>query len=218
MLNGLEEIDGLTPEQITAINGLAGGLIDKKTELELKLNKNKAKFGESEGELTRLRLIEQDLERSKLEDKENYQGALTLKEQQYNAELEKMTNGMSEKDQLIHKLVVENGLTAELVALKVDPDLMGLIQQGLSATAKVIDGKAMIGEQSLSEYMKEWGETPQGKASRRAAANSGGDGLGGSSTPTNKKMSEMSGEERISLLNSNPNEFNRLKAEMQAKT
>lgn len=214
MLNGLESIEGLTPEQVEAINGLAGGLIDKKSELELKLNKNKAKFGENEGELTRLRLIEQDLERSKLEDKQNYQGALTLKEQQYNADIEKMTNGMTEKDQLIHKLVVENGLTAELVALKVDPDLMGLIQQGLSLTASVVDGKAMIGEQSLSDYMKEWAETPQGKASRRAAANSGGDGLGGSQTPTNKKMVDMSGAERTALFHSNPTEFNRLKAEM----
>ena len=90
---------------------------------------------------------------------------------------------------------------------------MGLIQQGLSAAATVTDGQAMIGEKSLSEYMKEWGDTPQGKASRIAASNSGGDAIGGGA-PTGKKMADMSGQERTALFQQNPNEFKRLKAEM----
>lgn len=217
MLNGIDKIEGLTPEQVTAINGLAGGLVDKKTELEHKLAKNKGSLSEHEGAAEELRVLKSSMERTKLEEKESYQGALTLQEQEYKANLDKLTAGSTEKDQLIHKLVVENGLTAELVNLNVDPDLMGLIQQGLSATATVVDGKAMIGEQSLSDFMKEWAETPQGKASRRAAANSNGDGFGGSTSSEHKSMADMTGQERISLFRSNPAEFNRLKAEMQAK-
>ena len=214
MLNGIDKIEGLTAEQLVAINGLAQGLLDKNTDLLGKVNSGKEKASGTVAELERLRILEQGLEQSKLEEAENYKGALTLKEQQYNADLEKLTNGSNEKDQLIHKLLVENGLSAELIKLNVNPDLMGLIQQGLSATATVIDGQAMIGDKSLSEYMTEWGDTPQGKASRIAASNSGGDGFGGTSVPTGKKMADMSGPERTALFQQNPTEFNRLKAEM----
>ena len=213
MLNGIDKIEGLTPDQLVAINGLAQGLLDKNTDLLGKVNSGKEKASGTVAELERLRILEQGLEQSKLEEAENYKGALTLKEQQYNADLEKLTNGSNEKDQLIHKLLVENGLSAELVKLNVNPDLMGLIQQGLSAAATVTDGQAMIGEKSLSEYMKEWGDTPQGKASRIAVSNSGGDAIGGN-VPTGKKMADMSGAERTALFQQNPNEFNRLKAEM----
>ena len=214
MLNGIDDIEGLTPEQVTALNGLASGMSDKNTDLLGKLNTQKGSLTESAGELERLRILEQGLEQSKLEEANNYKGALELKEQEYTKNTEKLTASNGDKDKLIHTLVVENGLTAELVKLNVNKDLIGLIQQGLSAQATVVDGKAMIGEQSLSEYMKEWGETPQGKASRTALANSGGDGNGGDSNPENKKMSDMTGAERTALFHSNPVEFNRLKAEM----
>ena len=214
MLNGIDKIEGLTPEQLVAINGLAQGLLDKNTDLLSKVNTGKEKASGTVAELERLRILEQGLEQKQLEEAENYKGALTLKEQQYSADLEKLTNGSNEKDQLIHKLLVENGLSAELVKLNVNPDLMGLIQQGLSAAATVTDGQAMIGEKSLSEYMKEWGDTPQGKASRIAASNSGGDANGGGNALTGKKMAEMSGQERTALFQQNPNEFKRLKAEM----
>lgn len=214
MLNGLDGIEGLSTEQQVQINKLAQGLADKNADLLGKVNSGKEKASGANAELERLRILEQGLEQSKLEEAENYKGALSLKEQQYNADLEKLTAGSNEKDQLIHKLLVENGLNAELVKLNVNPDLMGLIQQGLSAAATVTDGQAMIGDKSLSDYMLEWADTPQGKASRLAPGNSGGDGNGGGNVPTGKKMAEMSGAERTALFQQNPAEFNRLKAEM----
>lgn len=215
MLNGLDEIEGLTDVQQALINKLAGGLINKKTELEEKLSKAKGSISSEESAQEKLTKLEGSIERERLESKENYQGALEIAKQESTASLEKLTNSNSEKDQLIHKLLVENGLTAELVKLNVNPDLMGLIQQGLSATATVIDGQAMIGDKSLSEYMTEWADTPQGKASRLAPGNSGGEGFGGGNVPAGKKMADMSGQERTALFQQNPTEFNRLKAEMQ---
>jgi len=214
MLNGLDTIEGLTAEQIEAVNALATGLINKKEQLEEKLTKVKGSVNKHEGASEELRVLKASMERTKLEEKESYQGALTLQEQEYKASLEKLTNGSNEKDQLIHKLLVDNGLSAELVKLNVNKDLMPLIQQGFSAQATITEGKAMIGEQSLSDFMKEWGETPQGKASRIAQNNSGGDGQGGGNLPTGKKMTEMTGAERTALFQQDPVEFNRLKAEM----
>ena len=217
MLNGLDKIEGLTPEQLEAINKLAGGLISKKTELEEKLSKTKTVANENQSAVEKLAALEANLEREQLESKENYQGALSLKEKEFNAQLEKLTIGLGEKESLIHKLLVDNGLAAELVALGVNKDLMPLIQQGFSAKATIVDGQAMIDDKSLSDYMKEWAETPQGKASRTAPANNGGDGNGGGGLPQAKQMKDMNGAERTALLNSNPEEFNRLKAEMLAQ-
>jgi len=90
---------------------------------------------------------------------------------------------------------------------------MPLIQQALSAQAKIVDGQAMIGEKSLSEFMKEWAESPQGKASRVAASNQGGNGSGGAGRAAPKQMKDMNDSERLALLRENPTEFNRLKAE-----
>mgnify|MGYP003636851428 FL=1 len=213
MLNGIDKIDGLTPEQIEAVNGLAGGLINKKTELEEKLSKAKGSLSSEESAQEKLRILEANIERQQLESKENYQGALTLKENEYNNALEKLKAGTTEKDALIHKLLVDNGLNAQLVQYDVSKDLMPLIQQALSAQATIVDGQAMIGEQSLSEFMKVWAESPQGKASRVAASNLGGNGSGGGGGSTKKQMKDMSDSERLALLRENPTEFNRLKAE-----
>jgi hypothetical protein len=214
MLNGIDGIEGLTPEQIEAVNSLAKGLLDKNNDLLGKVNAGKEKLTGSESELERLRILEQGLEQTKLEDKENYNGALDLVKQDSKKAIDKLIASQDDDKNLIRKLLVENGLTAELVKLNVNTDLMSLIQQGLSAQATVTDGQAMIGDKSLSDYMKDWGETPQGKASRNAANNSGGDGSGGGNLPTGKKMADMSGQERTALFQQNPTEFNRLKAEM----
>ena len=214
MLNGLDKIDGLTPEQVDAVNKLAGGLLNKKSELEEKLSKAKGSLSAEESAQEKLSILEANIERDGLLAKENYQGALTLKENEYSVALGKLTTEAEADKSLIHKLLVDNGLTAQLVQYGVSKDLMPLIQQALSSQASIVDGQAMIGEQSLSEFMKDWAETPQGKASRVAASNSGGDGSGGGGLPVGKKMKDLTGAERNALFRENPTEFNRLKAEM----
>ena len=214
MLKDLDTIEGLTEDQIAGINGLTKGLIDKKVDLEQKLRNSKTSASENESAQEKLQVLEAGIERERLESKENYQGALTLKEKEYQTNLDKMTNDNAGKDTLIHSLLVDQGLSTELMKYDVNKDLMGRIQKGLSSEATIVDGKAMFGEQSLSDYIKEWAETPEGKASRTAPANSGGDGQGGAGSGGGKKMVEMNGAERTALFKSNPEEFNRLKSEM----
>ena len=215
MLNGLEGIEGLTPEQVAAVHALAGGLVDKKAELELKLRNAKTLASSEESAQEKLALLESNIESDRLLAKENYSGALTLKEQEYTASLGKLTSEAEADKSLIHKLLVDNGLSAQLAHYDVSKDLMPLIQQALSAQATIVDGQAMVGEQSLSDFMKEWAETPEGKASRVAPGNDGGNGSGGGGQSTGKKMQDMTGVERMALLRDNPSEFNRLKAEMR---
>ncbi len=215
MLKGLEDIEGLTPEQLEKINGLSSGLIKKNEELLTKTNKQKEALTSETSAQEKLAALESSIERERLESQENYKGALDLQQNEFNAALEREKATNNDNAKLIHKLVVENGLQSELTNLNVNKDLIPLIMQGLSAQAQVVDGQAVIGETSLSDYMKEWAETPTGKASIVAAQNNGGDGNGGNSVPTGKKMADMTGQERTALFHSNPAEFNRLKQEMQ---
>ena len=62
MLNGIDKIEGLTAEQLVAINGLAQGLLDKNTDLLGKVNSGKEKASGTVAELERLRILEQGLE------------------------------------------------------------------------------------------------------------------------------------------------------------
>lgn len=210
MLNGLDKIEGLTPEQMEAINGLAGGLISKKTELEEKLSKAKGSLSAESSAQEKLNMLEANIERERLESKENYQGALSLKEQEYSAQLEKLTSVLKERD----SFMVGNIITDEFVKLGVNKDLMEDLAYRFSSRAVVVDGKAMVDDKSLSECMKEWSDTPAGKASRVAPNNMGGNGSGGGGKPEVKKMSDMNGAERTALFRADPAEFNRLKAEM----
>ena len=173
MLNGLNDIDLTSPDAIDQINALAKGQSNKVTELLGKLDKAKGSLIAEDSAQEKLRILEANIERERLESKENYQGALTFKDQEYKANLDKLTSDSEDDKALIRKLLVDNGLSAELVKLGVNKDLMTLIQKGFATQATIVDGQAMIGEQSLSDFMSKWGETAQGKASRVAMSNSG---------------------------------------------
>ena len=83
MLNGLDKIEGLTPEQMEAINGLAGGLINKKTELEEKLSRTKVTANENQSAVEKLAALESLQEQKELENKQNYDQALSLNADKY---------------------------------------------------------------------------------------------------------------------------------------
>ena len=211
MLNGLDKIEGLTPEQIEAINSIAGGLISKKAELEEKLSKTKSLANENQSAVEKLAALEALQKQKELEDKQNYDAALSFKEKEYNSTVEKLKNILKERDNFL----VSNALIGEFMECGVHKEMIPTLQKSFMSEASVVDGKAMIGDKSLSEYIKEWSETPAGKAFRSAPSNTNGDGGSGSGSPQKKAMSEMSGAERTALFKSDPAEFNRLKAEMQ---
>ena len=212
MLKGIDSIEGLTPEQIEQINSLVSPLVAKKEELLDKANKYKQQINEEESAAEKLRLLEAKIEREKLEEKQNYQDAIGLQEQEYKSHIEKLAKEKDEKDALIHKLLVDNGLSAELSALNVNKDLMPIIQQGFAAQAVVTDGQAMIGDKTLSEYCKEWSETPAGKAACIAPHNSGANSNGSMHNgDSSKKWNDYSAGELSQIHRTNPDEYERLK-------
>ena len=180
MLIGLDKLEGLTPELIEQINGLAGGLISKNTEL---LGKVTDKDSLSASEIAKLKGLEDfkaNAEIQAAKEAENWTEATRLQTEKHQKEMEELgLVGKSDKE-LITKLLIDGGLSKALDGVKINPNLKLGAESLLRSTAMITDGKAMIGDKSLSDAVNEWAASDIGKAYCLAPNNSGGDGLGGS--------------------------------------
>jgi len=210
MLKGFEEdLAGLDlPEEVKnqlldSANRRAGGLVSKNEELLSKLTKSKSADGDKDAELEKLRQLASNVEQEREEAKGNYSKALELKDEQYNKELEALKSQLSEKDSALTSLLIDDGLSRALDGVNINPSLKSGAEAMLKSQAVLSEGKAMIGEKSLSDAVKEWAETDIGKNYCLAPNNSGGNASGGGNNTTSyqgKKFSEMSTKEKTAYL------------------
>ena len=178
MLNGLDKIEGLTPEQMEAINGLAGGLISKKTELEEKLSKTKTVASENQSAVEKLAALEALQQQKELEDKQNYEQALTLTTDKYTKQINDLTEMVGSFQQKERNTTISTSLTEALTEARVNPLHSEYVTSYFKQQAQLIDGQVVIGDKPLSDAIKDWSETDQGKAVRLAPDNARGDSLG----------------------------------------
>ena len=178
MLNGLDKIEGLTPEQMEAINGLAGGLISKKTELEEKLSKTKTAANENQSAVEKLAALEALQQQKELEDKQNYEQALSLNADKYTKQINDLTEMVGSFQQEKRNTTISTSLTEALTEARVNPLHSEYVTSYFKQQAQLVDGKVVIGDKPLSDAIKDWSETDQGKAVRLAPDNARGDSLG----------------------------------------
>jgi len=203
MLNGFDDgikEMGFTPEQIVQLNKLtttlSTGLVDKNTELKNK-NKSISEMSASEKALHEasisdyeaLKKFKSDSELKEEEDGKNYLDAKQKMEEAHQSAIDKITtesatalkvvnDKITASSLALEKINGEQAITSELVALGVGKDYMEGSQALMMSKLSFVEGKAMIGDKSLSDHIKEWGESDSGKACRIAPKNSGGDGHG----------------------------------------
>ena len=75
----------------------------------------------------------------------------------------KVSNADSANAQL-KTLLIDNGLSAALDGVNINKDLKAGAVAMLQAGATITEGKAMIGDKSLSDAVNEWSQTDAGKA------------------------------------------------------
>ena len=211
MLNGIDKIEGLTPEQQAQINVLAQGLADKNTDLLGKLSAGKEQGSESAAELENLRLFKQSADQKLLEEGQQYEEAKQGLIKTHGEELLKANGLAGTYEAQLKTLLIDNGLSAALDAVDINKSLKAGAVAMLQAGAIITDGKAMIGDKSLSDAVKEWAETDAGKAFCLAPNNSGGGAEGGNTPAGGKKFSDMTLTEKTLLLNTDPDKYNLLK-------
>jgi hypothetical protein len=194
MLNGLDKIEGLTPEQVEAINGLAGGLISKKTELEEKLSRTKSVANENQSAVEKLAALEALQAQKELEAKQNYDEALALNGTKYTKQINELAEKVSLFEQKERNMLIGSSLSEALTQARVNPLHSEYVTSYFKQQAQLVDGKVLIGDKSLSDAIKEWSETDQGKAVRLAPENTGGNSRG--STQVSGSGKNMSAEEQ----------------------
>lgn len=87
------------------------------------------------------------------------------------------------ESKFVQKLLVDNGLTAELVKAGVAPAMLPAVKALLAGHVQVkVDGdqrKAVVGDKDLGAFVTEWASGPEGKHFVAAPTNSGGGAPGG---------------------------------------
>ncbi len=194
MLNGLDKIEGLTPEMQEQINALASGLSTKNSELLEKLSGSKAGSEATAAELEALKLFKQNADVKASEDAASYQEAKELTANSHKAELQRLAEQIATFEQGERTRLITDGIRSELTALKVNPLLSDAMTALFESQSQVIDGKAMIGDQTQSEYIKAWSTTDSGKASILGQQNSGAGGEGGKNTDPNAPVANDAAE------------------------
>lgn len=227
MLNGFEESikgmelsDDVRATLIKNANDLSTGLSDKNAEL---LNKNKSLSDMSVSEkelalsgqekLTALEKFKTDSELKDAETASNYDAAKILTAEAHQTALNTITEASAKLledantkssgfESQLKTIMVDQAITAELVKLDVSKDLMETWQDSISIKTTLTDGKAMVGDESLSDYMKKWADSPAGKASRLAPNNNGGGANGGDNKSTNNSSNKVkTSSERAAAIN-----------------
>ena len=179
MLNGLDKLEGLTPELIEQINGLAGGLISKNTELLSKVSTKDELTAAERSKLTALELSEANSQIEKAKAASDWAEADRLKDIAHNTRFEALTAENQTYKQGEEGRLITDGINAQFNELKVNPLHSAGYLGMFKAQSKVVDGQAMIGDKTQSEHIAAWALTDSGKAAIIAPENSGGDGLGG---------------------------------------
>lgn len=126
-------------------------------------------------------------------------------------EFEKVKKMFDAESSFTSKLLVDNGLQAELVKAGVtNPAHLKAVKSMLSSQVQVkIEGderKAVIGDKTLSDFVSEWSKSDEGKHFVAAPSNSGGGSTGGGNaggggkTMPRAQFDKISSAEKASFL------------------
>lgn len=211
MLNGAEKIEGLSEEQLEAVNKLAEGLSNKNKELLGKQSASNDSTVASEAELELLRKFKSSSEKQAAEDAENWKKVEELSNEAHAKEIEKLNVKGVANQELITTLLIDNGLSDQLDAININPALKAGAIAMLHSQCLITDGKAMIGDKSLSEAVKTWSETDTGKAYTLAANNNGTGSNGGDNLGAKGKWSDYSTAELSEIRQNKPEQYEQLK-------
>jgi predicted RNase H-like nuclease (RuvC/YqgF family) len=137
-------------------------LLNKNRELlsELRTAKNKNK--EIDPENYSKVLDENDVLKSELNKIKNDLGLKTK-------DIEQLTGKLTEKENYLKNLTLENSLNEQLTKVNVKPELLPAVKALLKGQASVNENNVLIGDKAINDFMAEWSAT-DGKAYIQAPA------------------------------------------------
>lgn len=160
------------------------------------------------GEVKKLRkesaIKPEDLEAIEKERDEYKAQLLTAQSdaKKFKTDAERATKALEDESTFNHRLLVENGLTDELTKAGVtNPAFLKAVKSTLAAQIQVVtEGDkrvAKAGDKLLSDFVKEWATSDDGKHFISAPNNTGGGSQGGSGKETTDNIMKLSPVERM---------------------
>ncbi|MCP4057464.1 MAG: hypothetical protein GY738_09165 [Pseudoalteromonas sp.] len=212
MLDGLDKIDLSAPDAMEQIHALAGGLSNKNAQLLEKLSGNKGFSEATAAELEGLRAFKSNSELKATEDAASYQEAKELTAAAHKADMLKLNERIEAFEKGERSRLITDGASKQMTELNVNPLHMQAQMALIKSMSEIVDGKAMIGDQTQAEYIAAWSETDSGKASILGQQNSNSGGLGGDNTPSTEGVNAAaeaalkSGDVQAYLAATDPNQ------------
>lgn len=193
MLNGYDEdlenvdftlpVDELKKALLEKANQRAGGLVSKNKELLGKVSSGEALTASEKAKLTELERFKDNSDIEAAKSAAEWSKASELQKQAWEKEKAQFLEENANYKQNESQRLITDGINSQLTAIKLNPLHTDTVLSFFKSQSSIVDGKAMIGDKTQSEYITEWSQTDSGKASCLAPMNSGGDGSGGSSKP-----------------------------------
>jgi len=178
------------------IEAATGGLKSKNTELLAELKKAR-----KSAEITPEQLSEVEAERDKLQS--DLQAAHKLVKDATKA-AETASKALEQESGFTQELLIDNGLVGELTKHGVTNTVhlkaaQAMLRQGVQIVADGDNRVAKVGDKALSEYVKEWTSSDEGKHFVSAANNSGGGAAGGGGKGGSVDTSKMSATQKMEV-------------------
>ena len=176
------------------IEAATGGLKSKNTELLAELKKAR-----KSAEITPEQLSEVEAERDKLQS--DLQAAHKLVKDATKA-AETASKALEQESGFTQKLLIDNGLVGELTKHGVTnaahlKAAQAMLRAGVQIVADGENRVAKVGDKALSDYVKDWAASDEGKHFVAAPNNSGGGANGGSGKGGSVDTSKMSATQKM---------------------
>lgn len=174
----------MTEEELKAL------VEDLKVQVEATNAKNKELLGKLRESNLKNKEIDLDTYTRALEENDTLKSELSKTKGELNLkakDLEKLSGTLTEKENYLKNLTLENSLNEQLTKVNVKPELLPAVKALLKGQASVNENNVLIGDKAINDFMAEW-SAADGKAYIQAPANSGtgATGSNGSATTSGK--------------------------------
>lgn len=150
-------------------------LEDLKNQVEATNSKNKELLAELRISKSKNKELDFDTYNKVLEENDTLKSELSKTKGELNLkakDLEKLSGALTEKENYLKNLTLENSLNEQLTKVGVKAELLPAVKALLKGQASVNENNVLIGDKAINDFMTEW-STTDGKAYIQAPANSG---------------------------------------------
>lgn len=147
------------------------GLKKKNEELLGKLKNGKV----SQAELIELQSQLKEIEDEKLRAAEDWNAL----EKNLRKEMDKLKGEYETRESQYTRAITERDLVSELVKANVKPEFLEAVKAMHGTKVQYVEGKVVVGEKPLNEFVSEWANSDEGKHFIAAPKNNGGGAPGG---------------------------------------